>query len=253
MDTIKVLNKATDNYLDILISNDTVIDNTDKIDDYIDKVIIDNTNPIVDYESEVFEPISEFQLNLTCLTGTTQFTTFTPTLYTQDEILSYNEKFTKSFYLIELYDSTGSTRQMIDNKRIYLRPNIEKQIDNTTLISTNVLNDLIYFNLNNFNILIPKYKVLNNLYMRVKFFDAKRGFVYFFKTINSELYIKINLDYSNNLWSFDSYNYSNLFQYNNPNELSNITTNNNITNNQRYNTDNNGDYINETGGYTKIQ
>lgn len=259
MNKYKVLNIDGDKVVDVMLSSTIIIDNGEKLKPFIDDELSANTNPIIDSETIIFDPKNTNYLSLvSCLgTGLTYFQNYTNNLFSSSVISSYSDLFIKSFFLLDFYDTDDLNKQTnIYSTRIYLRPVIKKVINPVTRLSSNIINDTILVNYESVFIPIPSYSITNGLssvYMRVRFFDASKGLVYFFKNSNNNILNKINLDIVNNEWFFDSVYYNQLMEYKDTNELNQIVNKDNaVSNNMKFNESGNSDYISVDGTYIKI-
>jgi hypothetical protein len=246
MEFYKVLNsEGQDKHIDVFLSNDIIIENNNQLGVFQLETVKQNTNPIKDTEVEIFDPSLNYQINLNCLTtASTIFNTYVNNLYTEQEVRSGSDKFLKSFYLLEFYETTDPRlNKLVYTHRKYFRSLVD---------SSGKLIDLLSFNLNDLLLFISKNTTYSVLYLRVRLFNAKTGELKFFKTKNNDIYIKVILDNVNNIWSFENSDYFMLDEYKNPNELASIQNNTDFVPTQKYNTDKNKDYINTNGGYTTI-
>lgn len=235
----------SDSYIDINISNDIVVENNNLLGVFELETVKQNTNPIRDTEVTVFDPSTTYQINLSCLTsGGTIFNTYLTDMFTEQEVRSGSDKFLKSFYLLEFYETTDPRiNRLVYSYRKYFRSLVD---------TSGKLIDLLSFTLSDLMLFLPKNTNYSSLYLRVRLFNAKTGELKFFKTKNNDIYIKVSLDNTSDLWSFDSSDYFMLDEYKNPNELASIQNNTDFVPTQRYNTDKNKDYINVDGKYTVI-
>jgi hypothetical protein len=235
----------SDSYIDINISNQIVVENNNLLGAFELQTVKQNTNPIKDTEVRVFDPVTNYQINLNCLTtASTIFNKYLNNLYTEQEARSGSDKFLKSFYLLEFYETNDPRlNRLVYSDRIYFRSMVD---------SSNVLIDLLSFNLKNIMLFLPKNTNYSFLYLRVRLFNAKNGELKFFKTKNNDIYIKVLLDTTKDTWSFETSDYVTLDEYKNPNELASIQNNSDFVPTQKYNTDKNKDYINADGKYTVI-
>ena len=177
------------------------------IDYFSQQALEENINPIIDVELKRFSPTNNNVLLTYSISG---YTDYVPNIFLASDILTNQPVFYNSLFILEYFDSAFKNTQNRLFVNYYRPERVLTNVNNTLTLDSTIQVPLNNIGINSVylpNNTIPTLNSNNNLFLKIRFFNAKNGIIYNFKK-NSNLandetdyYLTLQIDPVNMNWT----------------------------------------------------